>query len=88
MIALSEAIGKGALPQLKKLWITYRHCNIGDEGIKAFSTAIINGALPALAGLVVEEGPLGTHNPALITACFVRGVRLVNFPLSPDWMNY
>ena len=82
----SSAISNRVLRQLTTFIINYNQ--IGDSGIKAFADAIGNGALPALSGLVVEEGPLGTHNPALITACFVRGVRLVNFPLSPDWMNY
>ena len=38
MIALSEAIGKGALPQLQELYLS--HNNIGDEGMKAFVHAI------------------------------------------------
>ena len=46
MIALADAVGKGALPALKVLYLDSNA--IGDVGVQALAGAVSKGALPQL----------------------------------------
>ena len=52
MKAFAVAIGNGALPMLRELFLC--HNNIGHDGIKAFADALGKGGLPALKQLFVD----------------------------------
>ena len=62
----------GALRNLEMLWL--KGNQIGDDGMKAFSTAIASGALASLMTLYVDDGRLGTDHPALKAACETCGI--------------
>ena len=60
----------GSLGGLKELWLNYNQ--IGNEGMKAFSTAIASGALPKLAEVFVGRNP--GNGMGVKEACSARGI--------------
>ena len=61
--ALADALGKGALASLEKLYL-YSNA-IGDDGMSALASACASGALASLVELIVDDGPLGVDHPKL-----------------------
>ena len=49
---------------------------IGDEGMRSLSDALVKGALVSLKALQMDDGPLGSEHPALKAACDARGIDL------------
>ena len=57
VVALAEAVGKGALPKLKTLGLGDNQ--IGDEGVVALAEAVGKGALPKLEELNLVSNQIG-----------------------------
>ena len=55
MAAFGGALGSGAAPALKELWLGYN--KIGDEGVRHLSDALARGAAPALKKLLLGGNP-------------------------------
>ena len=55
MIPLADALGKGALPQLKELNL-YKN-QIGDVGMQALAGAVSKGALASLENIELAGNP-------------------------------
>ena len=73
MISFTDALGKGALPQLEKLSLGSN--KIGDSGLSAFAKVLTpgpsgKGALASLEMISVDN----TSHPQLVAACQPRGI--------------
>ena len=53
---------------------------IGDEGMKAFSSAVSSEALASLLELCVDDGPYGIDLPQLKSACHARSTFICTDP--------
>ena len=72
IIALADALGKGALPALQELSLSYNQ--IGDTGMAAFAGAVSKGALASLKKIVVDAKH--ERHPQLLAACQPRGIEI------------
>ena len=62
MKSFSDALGRGALPQLKVLGLNRN--KIGDAGLASFSGVLASGALPALRDVYLGGNP-GDAGPVI-----------------------
>lgn len=67
IISLADALGKGALASLEKLFLSSNA--IGDDGMSALASACASGALASLRELHLLQ-----DSPALKAACQARGI--------------
>ena len=77
MIAFSDALKpKSNFPMGALATLTYLDLEsnqLGDEGMKAFSTALSSGALPSLADCIVNSS---ASDHELLQVCSARDIRL------------
>ena len=72
-VALADLGDSGALAKLERLYLSDNQ--IGDYGMKAFSTAIASGALPKLEVVNVSSNP--GNKMGMKEACRARGIAAV-----------
>ena len=75
MISLADALGKGALPNLKQLVLgnVLGGNNIGDEGMKALAEAVSKGALAALETLGLGDNAIGDAGMSALAKAITPG---------------